>query len=231
MVSSFQRSSYPAVEEVTRTEFLSRLSRDWQQGEHLSIWGGTGSGKTTVCAGIVNLRQYSAVLASKQEDKTLKLYEGYKVLKQWRDRRWFEQHVIVWPYARYGDDVDAVFRKASLDMMDDIYWEKRWTFQLDDAKMLRHLGLMGKVKTLFAHCRSQKSSLIFNDVRPFETVQEALDQTSYKLSFYMEDKRDVYRLAESAGKDPKRLMAYNNQLRQFEFLFLPKWGDPIIVRN
>ena len=207
------------------------MRREWQQGEHISIWGGTGSGKTTVCAGLVNLRQYAAVLASKQEDKTLKLYENFKVLKEWKQRHWFQCHVIVWPYAQYGDDVDAVFRKASLDMMHDVYWEKHWTFQLDDAKMLRHLGLIGEVKKLFAHNRSQGSSLIFNDVRPFETVQEALDQSTYKLMFMMEDKRDVWRVAEASGKEPNRLRQYNNQLRRYEFLFLPKWGNPVIVRN
>jgi len=207
------------------------MQQEWQQGEHVSIWGGTGSGKTTICAGLANLRQYICVLASKQEDKTLDLYKGFKVLDDWKKRQWYQTRVIVWPYARYGQDVDQVFRRVSHETMDDIYWEKHWTLQLDDAKMLRHLGLMGDVKKLFAHMRSQGSSLVFNDVRPFETIQEALDQTTYKLSFYMEDRRDVWRMAESAGRDPRRLQAYNNQLRRYEFVFLPKWGDPILVRN
>lgn len=230
MVSAYQPSG-SEIEVWNRQQLLDYLRHEWQPGEHISLWGATGCGKTTVCAGLAHLRRYSAVLASKQEDKTLALYEDFKIIDDWKKRHWYETHVIVWPYAKQGQDVDVVFRRASLSMMEDIFWEKNWTFQIDDAKMMRHLGLMGKVKMLFAHMRSQHSSILYNDQRPFETIQEALDQTSYKIMFYMEDKRDVYRMAEASGKDPRRLLAANNQLRRYEFLFLPKWGNPILVRE
>ena len=207
------------------------MRSNWQPGEHVAIWGKTGSGKTTVCAGLVTQRQYAAVLASKQEDKTLELYHGFEILERWSKRNWHQKHVIVWPYARRGEDVDAVFKRASYDMMESIYWEKHWTLQIDDAKMMRHLGLMEKVRSLFAHCRSQGSSLVYNDVRPFHTIQEALDQTSYNLMFFQKDRRDVWRLAEANGENPHVLEALNSQLRRYEFLFLPAQGEPVIVRN
>jgi len=203
----------------------------WAQGQHVALWGKTRSGKTYLCTELLAERRYVAALLTKAEDDTFKRFADYSILKSWKERHWNDWHVLVWPYGKSMEETDQRYRAEAAYLMDQIWYERRWTTLLDDAKKLYALGLVRKIKLMFAHCASEKSTIVFNDQRPFETVQEALSQTTHHLMFHQKDKRDVWRLAQANGENPLVLDAINNQLREYEFVHLPVHGEPAIVRN
>jgi hypothetical protein len=216
---------------MSRSQWLEHFKGIWKPGEHVSIWGPTRSGKTYVCSELANLRKYYALLISKQQDQTFDKYTDFSILKSWKDRHYRDFHVMVWPYGKDMRDTELAYQRESAYMMGKVYDEKGWTMQIDDARMMRHLHLTEQVKMMFAHCASQGTSLVYNDQRPFSTIQEALDQTTYNLMFHQKDRRDVWRMAEANGENPFALETLNNQLQRYEFLFIPVYDEVIIVRN
>src|SRR5690242_7261177 len=63
----------------------------WRQGEHVSLIGRTGGGKSTLALAITPKRKYVAVLGTKPRDSTLsgllKNGEGWRRMPTWNPHR------------------------------------------------------------------------------------------------------------------------------------------------
>ncbi|NEC07113.1 hypothetical protein G3I26_17765, partial [Streptomyces sp. SID7909] len=99
----------PQVETVTWEEFLRRFR--WEQGEHISFIGPTGSGKTTLARQLLDRRAYVAALATKPRDKTMDALiknQRFKRIRSWDDRPPIignaGQRVCLWPQFRRPED-------------------------------------------------------------------------------------------------------------------------------
>src|SRR5579875_3477090 len=84
------------VETISYQEFLNLLRRKWEPGEHISVIGPTGSGKSWVVADILSLRRFVVVVATKAKDKTLdSRYKGFRKLQKWPPD-WDVERALFW---------------------------------------------------------------------------------------------------------------------------------------
>src|SRR4051794_31218435 len=76
----------------------------WRQGEHVTLIGFTGSGKTEALIRMLGVRSTVVVLGTKRKDSTLDqlMKSGYKRIKSWdqmpmTDRGPVFRNVVLWP--------------------------------------------------------------------------------------------------------------------------------------
>jgi hypothetical protein len=218
--------------ELTYSHFLKLFRQRWQPGQHVTIMGPTGSGKTWILADVLNLRKYAVVLCTKGRDVTMHRFVGWKILDTWQDRYYREHHVILWPRARTLEEAKRNIRPRVKEALDSIYVEGGWTLGLDDLRYLCDaLGLKNDLMTMYGQVRSHGTSLVACGQRPFGIIQPALDQASHWLLFYQADKRDIERMAEVSGLSRHDVTRANAALRGRDFLWMQSMEQPILVRR
>lgn len=154
-------------------EWLSQFV--WRQGEHMTLAGGTGSGKTTFARNLLTRRRYVVVMATKVKDPSL--YDplvamGFKIVTKWEpelDEAGYptEPWVIFKPPLKggvAGKDAQAdAFRGALVDIFD----EGNWCVYCDEVRYLTDfLNCKAELELLWQQGRSLGVSLVAATQRP-----------------------------------------------------------------
>src|SRR5437660_38183 len=71
VVSDTDATEATGARQVPWREFFTWFRRTWRQGEHVSLIGPTGSGKTTLGIHLIALRPYVTAFAVKPQDDTM----------------------------------------------------------------------------------------------------------------------------------------------------------------
>ncbi len=224
--------SQQELTEVSYTSFLEQFKAAWKQGEHVTIMGPTGSGKTWLSADLLSMHKYVVVFCTKGRDATMQRFAGWHILDRWSDRYYRDTKIILWPKARTLEEAKYNVQPCIKEALDAIYVEGGWTVGLDDLKYLcEGLNLKTDLSVMYGQVRSHGTSLVGCGQRPFGIIQPALDQASHWLLFYQADKRDVDRMSEVAGLSRQHITAVNYRLRGRDFMWLRPMYGPIIVRR
>lgn len=158
-----------AIERVPWDEFLTRFR--WRQGEHVSFVGPTGSGKTTLAAGILHKRAYVCALGTKPVDETLTSLikrDGYKKIKTWPPPPIIgrSQRVVLWPTYNRPEDVRNQ-QDQFANAMAEMFAARGWTVFADELWYLCHILKMSKVlEAYWSQGRAMKLSLVGGTQRP-----------------------------------------------------------------
>src|SRR5215471_7435759 len=86
----------PEIERISWPDFDSRFS--WNQGEHVTLIGPTGLGKTTLALSILHRRRFVVVVACKPQDPLISDLKkaGYYISREWPVPSHVER-VVFWP--------------------------------------------------------------------------------------------------------------------------------------
>lgn len=212
-----------------------------RQGEHCSLVGATGSGKS-VCAvelcKIVGRRRAKdgrparvTVLADKPRDDTimrLHTVNGWPIIKKWPPN-YGQEHVIVWP--RGGTPTEEVKRHRAvfLPLLEHIYMEGGQTVMVDEAAYFEDappagLGMKGTMSKFWRAARSNKVSMIAGTQRPTHVSRLMWSEPSWLFIFTVEDDEDLKRVAQLSG-DRWNVWAIVPQLGGHEFLCVRRQRD------
>lgn len=189
---------------------------DWRQGEHVTILGTTGGGKTTIMRAILPARKYRVVFASKPQDPLISSLrsEGYEILRQWPPHPHVHRAVF-WPNIRKMSDASAQSR-AFYDAFFDIYQRGGWAIGMDEtAYLARTLGLGNVLKFLYEQSRSLRISLVTLSQRPKEIPLLAYSCATHLFLLRETDLVNVKRLSEISG--------VNSAIVKEEVQSLPKY--------
>jgi len=169
-------------------------SFQWQQGEHVSLIGSTGCGKTTLAHHLLHMRDYVAVLATKPKDSSMVALckEGYRRSSIWpAGPADIVKRVVLWPSIRDRGEKDnqrAVFAGA----LDDIYRQGAWCVYADELHYLAvSLGLGGVFADLWQQGRSIGISVVASMQRPSHVPLLAYTQASHIFFWRANDARDL----------------------------------------
>jgi energy-coupling factor transporter ATP-binding protein EcfA2 len=216
-------------------QFSELFLRSHKAGEHVSVVGTTGSGKSVLMFELCRLlakrkvknnRPASvAVLANKPRDATLmKLHkEGWPIVKKWPPA-YGQEHCIVWP--RGGPPSGRARRLAQVyrPLLDRIYSEGNQTVCIDEASYFERplpngLGLHGVMEEYWTSARSSKLSLIAGTQRPRRVTRSMWSEPSWLFVFRPDDIDDLKRVAELSGQRLE-VMAAAPRLGGHEFLIV-----------
>lgn len=205
-------------------DVFTRDKFQWQPGEHVSLIGPTGLGKTTLLLNLLPFHPYVVVFATKPRDDTMErlvVESGYQKLETWRSipardmpRR------ILWPNAKRIDAEErqrAVFR----DAFDRIYREGGWTVALDELWFITNkLNLKSEIETYYSQARSLGISVIAGTQRPAYVPLMMYDQATHLFLWRSTDVRNLQRLSEINAANTSAIRNIVANLDKFQVLYV-----------
>lgn len=203
-------------------EFLRTF--EWRAGEHLTIIGDTGSGKSFLARELLRTREYSAVFGSKPRDASLRAFEddGWTRIKSWPPPT-SVRRALLWPKIEKTADV-AALRPVFAEALDAIYLEGAWAIWLDELPFLvgdrpPALRLREQLELLWMQGRALGVSVGAACQRPAHVPLLAYSQATWVIVFRATDDRDLRRLTEIGGSiDKSELRDVVRNLPRFAFV-------------
>ncbi len=232
----------PSGIEVPRVEWDQFVADhfQWVQGEHVSLIGPTGSGKTTLALAILPMRSYVMVLATKPKDDTLDklVKDGYRKVKNWkgvvaltrqmnRDR---SLRVVMWP--PYRSIRDKATQAAALDeAMHEAFIQGGWTVFADELYTLGDLGLNEQLRAYWSQGRALGLSLVAGTQRPAHVDLMAYDQPTHVFFWRDNDERNLKRISGMNGANSKIIKeTVSSMARHDTFYVNTRTGAMVITR-
>lgn len=224
------RSGQPSrPQRVSWLEHHSRLFRDWERGQHVSILGPTGSGKThLILKGLLPLwddpeRPSKAgrvlFLDAKERDPLLRgfatqvsHFPGAAERRFREGRPWFRLKI---PSLLSGAD-RAEQRLVAYQALRGVYKDGDWLLVIDEVRPLINLNLTDYLIELWERGRSAGVTVLAGTQAPRFLPGHLYDQPSWIYIGRALDDRTRLRLREIGGKtdDIKRAVS---DLRKHEF--------------
>ena len=194
---------------VPWAQFLDGLQ--WRQGEHVSLVGPTGTGKTTLMRSILRKRTdrrgFVTVLGTKPRDAVLnklRTEDGYRRVDDWPPRPG-ERKVLLWP--SFSTPAAAaihapLYRRA----IEDCFTSESWCVACDEARYLvEHMGLAQSLKLLWTQGRSVGVSLVTATQRPVIVPLDMYDAATHLFLWRDNDEANLRRVGGLGGLDAQRI--------------------------
>lgn len=226
--------------EMDRASWLAWMRREWRQGQHITIMGRTGRGKTFLARDLLTCREYVCALAIKRADDTLDTFPnaGYRLMI---NKRWPPPYgtnkVLYWARPKNLTDV-ANQRKLVSVILDDAYENGGWTMFYDDVAFIaspKGLNQARNVGTLFNQARSSHSSQVAAMTQPSSITQaipsEVWRQARFHLIFYYRVGRDLEVISDIVGYRVSQLKKWMAMVRAgpYDFLCFDDLTDQVIL--
>lgn len=218
-------------------EFSYLFRNTHRLGEHVSIVGPTGSGKSV--AALALCRQISArdgkdgrparvaILAHKPKDRTVTAlgWERIKSADEWPPP-YGHEHVVVWP--PYGDPSTAARRQRKVfsKVLSKSFSAGDQTICIDEIAYFEEapptgLGMKPLIAQWWRTARSMDLTLIAATQRPRDVSRLMWSEPVWLVIFRLDDQEDLKRVAQIGGGG-KELIEYVNQLGGHEFVVVHK---------
>lgn len=182
---------------------MSLLRGSWRQGEHVTLLGSSGSGKTLAASRILDLRQYVLAIATKPRDENLEALvrrRGYYRAKRWPVDPRRHPRVVFWPPSGGLSEIEQQ-SDAILDVMDDVWHSGGWALYFDEVDEITNaLGLERETKRMLRQSRSSKVSVVGATQRPRGIPLEFYSQATHLFFWQQNDKADLDRIADIGGQ-------------------------------
>jgi hypothetical protein len=200
-------------------EFLVNLKQKWKQGQHLTISGPTGMGKTYLASDLLTFRQYVIAITTKKKDKTLERYSGYYKIKKWHTQ-YGEDRLLFNPHPK--ELGNFVYQRVQIyECLSEAFLSGGWAVYFDDLFYISNtLKLKEVIQMLYTQSRSNNITLVASIQRPSWIPVECISQSTYVIILKTHDRKDLDRLSEATGMDRKIMQELNEQLSGYSFLFV-----------
>lgn len=239
----------PTPERMGRDEFVNDVfSPHYKSGEHVTVVGPTGCGKTTICFelldAIASPELPAVVLVKKPRDDVVKDWaklSGFKKTQTWPPvmKRGFSKKSggllkkrrgwIFWPRQDLAD-IDKDTKQISEDFrraINECYRRGDRILFIDDlVGFSKELGLERILKTVYMEGRAMGCGLWGAIQRPYEAPVIMYGAANHLILFKDPDKRSTDRFKDIGGVDRDLVENTVNSLTAHEFLYIGRTMAP-----
>jgi hypothetical protein len=202
----------------------------WEQGEHVTTIGPTGSGKTVLNRYLLRRRDFVVVLGVKQRDPELYApfeADGYEVVRKFDPEPPGDVDQVRLLFVPRTDKHGAEGRKAKAarfrTALNDIYDVGNWTVYADDIQYQSdQLRLAPEFEELWMLGRSEGVSLVASSQEPVDIPVMAYGMATHLFLFRNDDLYRARRMAELAGVNREIVQTTLLKLPRHEFLYVDK---------
>lgn len=201
-------------------EFLRYFHAQWQQGEHVTLIGPTGVGKSTLTHRLLTARDYVTVFATKDKDDTTdKLVKaGYKLQRGYWDGA-YHDYIVLWPRGQNEREVAAKQYHYFNDAIDKMYKQGGWCLNFDEVSyMTDFLRMDRKMRWLLQQGRSSGLSVVAATQRPAFIPLAFYDMPSWLIFWNENDERNLKRIQGIGGVDGRIIKNEVTSLQHREIL-------------
>jgi hypothetical protein len=212
-------SDYPTV---PFSDLLRNLQRQWLIGEHVTIVGPTGVGKTTLLARILPIRRYTVVFVTKVHDPTISRdFKGYQRITSWPPKV-FQDKLLLWPKAgKTIRDTIQIQRDTFRTALDSIFQDKQWCVVFDEQHWLcTTLGLSQENAAYLHQGRSSGLTVVNGTQRPAWVPVVTYSSATHGFIWRTTYRDDMSRLGDLGGIDAKQFKANMLRLKKHEFVYV-----------
>lgn len=195
---------------------LRALALSWEQGQHVLITGGTGSGKTLLARYLDQIRvdrggSVVVFVFKLQADATItEHYKGWKRWKRWNPHPGpGDRKILLWPdvEGKPYDVAIATMRTVFIEALQEISKVGKWTVHIDEGLMAsdpRIVNLGREIGMMFSLMRTAKSTMIVLAQRPANLPLSIYANLSHAFISYARERSDIDRLTNLDGKVSSR---------------------------
>lgn len=205
----------------------AQLAANWKPGEHITLIGPTGSGKTHMALTLAEMCRYSLIISTKRKDPLLDQMRNTHLVTEdlSRDVLWTQHgtplhtRIMFWPqFPEKMSTQQRLARQAAM-IRKAIDWSDRtggWCVVADELMWLtRNLRLEKEIEAVYFQGRTQGVSLLGCAQRPSHVPLLAFSQATYLFLWQSSDKRDLERLREVGAGFPKGMI--DEAVRQLDW--------------
>lgn len=216
------RQSVQNVREVEWEHFYRYFV--WQQGEHATLIGPTGAGKTTLSMALLPLRRYVVATGTKPKDPTLDILNSeysYQKLPRWvKLSPELYPKRLIWPDARDLHSAEKQ-REIFMDTFSNVYREGGWCIYIDEMwYFVHHLKMEKEIRTFLQQSRSNKISMLLLTQRPAHVPLECYDQSTHLFFARDNDERNLQRISGIAWLSAKTVRETVASLKRYQWLYI-----------
>lgn len=228
---AFQAKPVAFSEFVPWEEFLPNFN--WQQGEHITAIGPTGSGKTTLVNHLIDKRKFYIFAATKKVDSTVEWLVKNKGFKKTQSLSALHPDV----HNRYifkpkfpavsASRMRAYHADFFRELLMYVFRSGGWTLDLDEIRYLTEfLGLTHEYELLMLQGRSLGITVVSKTQRPRKIPLTAYDQARYLFLWRDPDRENLKRISELGSyHDPVEIRREVASLPWHEVLFIDTRSD------
>lgn len=209
------------ITDLSWDEFKAYFFRQWQQGEHVSLIGPTGQGKTTLALELLPRRNYVVALGTKPRDSTLiKLQkQGYRRIRKWNDRK-LSHRLLLWPPIGHEKDTAGQYREFTY-ALNKMYGDGSWTIFIDEARYFAEMLKMRRILILlWTQGRSNKITVVAGCQRPAFVPTEIYDQATHIFLWGDNDENNLKRIGGIGSLNAKEVKLAVAKLPKYHILYL-----------
>lgn len=206
----------------------------WEQGDHVTLLGHTGSGKTTLARHLITLRNHRIVFATKPRDPNIDLFgkeDGYYVTRTWPVDSRIRKRVVFWPKIEKPSDI-AIQAEQIARCLRSVYQTGGWTLYFDEVRYIADtLGLKDALELIWLQGRALKLSVLAGTQRPAWIPREAYSEASHLFLWRSTNRYDLKRLEDASNVDTKEIAPILRNLPKHDVIYLnTRTGEMVRTR-
>ena len=210
---------------------------NWHPGEHVTLIGPTGRGKTEVEIQLMLERNWTVFLSTKRKDATQQelVRRRYRIIRDPLELNpEVDSHFLFRPPFpdTSAQELKALHRSVYSRMLMRLRNQMGWTIGADEVHYLSHfLGLNDELELLWLQGRSEATTMIANTQRPRHIPLVAYSQATHLFFWSSPDLSDVRRIGEMTPLPIKEIIAILESQEEHDVLYCNTRSSELFITN